>query len=512
MIRLTRSAVGGALACGWLALLASTALPLAGVGQALTQPATSVGDAATESAGRLAIRSLGLAGGAAVTAAVLGLWPFLCLASAGPRARRWLPALILCPLLIPPQTYAYAWARSPLTMPIGFTAKSALITGLWLWPVASLLLASGWRREGRAAYSLALLDANPAKAFIRGALPSLRPYWLAAMAAVGVVALLEYAIPHLTSGSFAPVWATELLVLFELAAPAQQIVTMAAQVVLATAILAVIGRWALRTRPGWHAAYAGQEDAAGRVPGAGKPAWVLAAGVWLLSVALPVGLMLAAIRRPDRCLQAFTLLGPDWLASLGVSAAAAGVSALVAWAVVLGSPGRWAGRAGAAASLLTMSLPPALLGLGLIQAFNRANFLGTLYTDSPVVWIIGLVGRYAGLAVLVCLLSVGRRAGVLDEQAAVDGAGRLDSVLHVLTPLAWPSLAAGAMLVAALSLFEVVVTQLVRPVGYPSIAMTILGHMHYGRDDVVIAASLAMMIAGVVVSLGVTRLLERGRR
>ena len=44
------------------------------------------------------------------------------------------------------------------------------------------------------------------------------------------------------------------------------------------------------------------------------------------------------------------------------------------------------------------------------------------------------------------------------------------------------------------------------------IAITILGHMHYGRDDVVIAASLAMMIGGVAVSLVVTPLLERARR
>ena len=514
-----------ALACGWAALLVSTALPLAGATLALVgAPNTSVSEVATESAGRLAVRSVALAVGAAATAAVLGLWPAICLATAGPRGRRWLPGLALCPLLIPPQTYAYAWSRSPLgwpqwlvksaviAEPEWLTLKSALITGLWLWPVVSLLLASGWRREGRAAFNLALLDARPAKAFTRGALPSLRPYWLAGMVLVAVISLLEYAIPHLSSGSFAPIWATELLVLFELAAPAQQVVVMAAQVVLATAVLTLIGYWALRRQPGWLAAYGGQEDAPAGWPGVGKPLWAAAGGVWLLSVGVPVGLMLASIRRPEACLQAFTLLGPDWLTSAGVALAAGTISALVAWAVVAGGLRRWTFRTGAAVSLLTMCLPPALLGLGLVQAFNRENFLGSLYTDGPAVWIIGLVGRYAGLTVLVCLLSVGRQAGILDEQAAVDGAGRLDAVVHVLSPLAAPSLVAGAMVVAVLSLFEVVVTQMVRPVGYPSIAITILGHMHYGRDDVVIAASLAMMIGGVAVSLVVTPLLERARR
>jgi len=63
-----------------------------------------------------------------------------------------------------------------------------------------------------------------------------------------------------------------------------------------------------------------------------------------------------------------------------------------------------------------------------------------------------------------------------------------------------------------LSLFEIVVTHLVGPIGYPSLAVTLLNHMHYGRDDVVIATSLTMMVFGLAVTLVCGWLFTREKR
>jgi len=63
-----------------------------------------------------------------------------------------------------------------------------------------------------------------------------------------------------------------------------------------------------------------------------------------------------------------------------------------------------------------------------------------------------------------------------------------------------------------LSLYEVVVTHLVGPVGYPSLAMTLLNHMHYGRDDVVIATSLMACGGGLALTLVCGWLLVRPGR
>ncbi len=115
-------------------------------------------------------------------------------------------------------------------------------------------------------------------------------------------------------------------------------------------------------------------------------------------------------------------------------------------------------------------------------------------------WILSLAGRYGAIAVLIVWLATGKRGIVAADQARADGAGSLEVLTYVLLPLFWPSLLAGGLIVAALSLFEVVVTQLVSPPGFGSIALAILNHMHYGRDDVVITTSLMVVTAGVVVT------------
>jgi ABC-type Fe3+ transport system permease subunit len=74
----------------------------------------------------------------------------------------------------------------------------------------------------------------------------------------------------------------------------------------------------------------------------------------------------------------------------------------------------------------------------------------------------------------------------------------LDVLAYVSLPMVWPALVAAGLIVAALSMFEVVVTHLVGPLGFPSIALTLLGQMHWGRDDVVITTSLVIVAAGVV--------------
>jgi iron(III) transport system permease protein len=160
---------------------------------------------------------------------------------------------------------------------------------------------------------------------------------------------------------------------------------------------------------------------------------------------------------------------------------------------------RW-WNAGAMLAVLAAVMPPAALGVGFIMIFNRVEGVSTLYTDTPWVWILALLARYGAVAVLITWLALRRRGITTAEQARVDGADGLGVLAHVLVPLAAPSLAAAGVIVAALAMFEVVVTQLVGPVGWPSIAMTILGHMHYGRDDVVITTSLAMVAAGFVLT------------
>jgi len=162
-------------------------------------------------------------------------------------------------------------------------------------------------------------------------------------------------------------------------------------------------------------------------------------------------------------------------------------------------------------TFLAAATPPAALGVGFVLIYNRPGVVGDLYTDTPCVWILSLVSRYGALAVLIAWLAIGRRGNAAVDQARADGAGAADVLAHVLLPMIWPSLLAAGLIVTMLAMFEVVMTQMTGPVGYPSIAVTLLGQMHYGRDNVVITTSQAVVVAGFVLTQVCGRLLLVGR-
>jgi hypothetical protein len=100
------------------------------------------------------------------------------------------------------------------------------------------------------------------------------------------------------------------------------------------------------------------------------------------------------------------------------------------------------------------------------------------------------------------------------EQARSDGAGSIGVLAHILLPMFAPVLVAAGLIVAVLAMFEIVVTHLVSPVGSQGLSLTLLNHMHYGRDDVVIATSLTACGAGLLLTMLCGWLLVRpgGRR
>jgi iron(III) transport system permease protein len=284
---------------------------------------------------------------------------------------------------------------------------------------------------------------------------------------------------------------------------------MAAQPMLVIALPALTAAWIIRASGGWQPIF--EDDAtpdplerlnSGPSAGIGTTAWVGSAAVWAATLALPVGLMLANLRVPRAWGQGLTVFSQQWSDSLQVSA----YTGLAAVALAIGSVGLWQAsgwrplRWGGLLGLLAATVPPPAMGIGFVLVFNRGGLIGDVYTQTPLVWVAALVGRYGAVAVLIVWLALGRRSIVAVDQARVDGGGGLDILAYVLLPLLWPSLVAAGLIVIVLSLFEIVVTQMTLPPAYGSIAMTILNYMHYGRDDAVIASSVTLVVAGVLVT------------
>lgn len=529
MARLTTILVCGV---GWLIVLLGAVAPLVGMAvSAFDRDRIATATIGIPGGWTLLLHSAALSVIAAAGAVGLGLVPGAVL---GSRRGRTLPVVLgltLVPLLIPPQVYAYAWQL--MLAPKGLlgglmgedtpsnwdrTLQAGAVSAGWLWPVAALILAAGWRHAARGVYALAQLDAAPWRAYSRGALPSLRPFVAASATVVAAITMIEYAIPHLL---LARVYATEVLTLVNVSAPPGQVMRLAAGAIATIAVIGALGMWSLRSMRHWMPLDAGDEIDAGigsrrsrdRVPG-GRMAGVIFGGIWLGSVALPVVVLVASLRSGWAWRQGFMLLDREWSSSL-VVASTTGVLAMVlaAATVMLGLAGgrKWP-YAGGLAALVVALMPPSALGVGFITIFNRGEFVSRLYTDTPWVWILSLLARYGAIAVVISWLTLRRRAVATAEQARSDGADGPAVLAHVLVPMAAPTLLASGLIVAVLSMFEVIITQLVGPVDWPSIAMTILGHMHYGRDDVVITTSLAIVVGGLVVTQLCAWLLVRWQR
>ncbi len=528
---------------GWILLAAAIAAPLIGIVIGFSRPGQADNSVyGIARPGELLVRSVTLSMIATLGAILLGLMPAAALGSAPGRRLAVLTGLMLAPLLIPPQVYVYAWqiALSPQAflgrlmarLPgcdggpwAGGEVKAGLISAAWLWPVVAFIVAAGWRSTGRSVYMMALLDTTPTRAFFRAVLPSLRPHLLAAGALVFAVTLVEYAIPHL---SLAAVYPTALQVLYDAGAPPRQMLTVAGHVFALVIVALVLVAWSLRDVSAWQSVETEESDTTLTWRRPGRTVNLGTAVIWLISVGLPAAVMLAWLRVPGAWKEGFLLFEREWRVSLLVAISAGVLTVMLATVTALlrvaaeNRRQRIGPTVGLALILLAALIPPAALGQGFVLFYNRpygpgllgvvAGKLGDIYAETPVLWVLGLVARYAIIASLVVWLSVGRRGNVLADQARSDGADRFALLGWVLIPAVWPSLLAAGLIVTVLSLFEVVLGQMLSPADFSGIAQSILNQMHYGQDDVIITTSLIVMTAGILLTQGCGWLLAWRRR
>jgi molybdate transport system permease protein len=158
-----------------------------------------------------------------------------------------------------------------------------------------------------------------------------------------------------------------------------------------------------------------------------------------------------------------TLRTPAATSALGLSLVTATTAAVIATG--LGVPVGWvlARRSGPgfrvmrAFVLLPMVLPPVVAGVALLSTFGRRGLLGGVIGGIPFTPTAVVIAQvFVALPFVVLTVEAGARgvdAG-LEEAAAVSGASRWFSFIHVVLPLLRPSILAAALLAWARSLGE----------------------------------------------------------
>jgi ABC-type Fe3+ transport system permease subunit/sugar lactone lactonase YvrE len=470
--------------------------------------------------------------------------------------------LLLMPLVLPQYVLYYAWAlllsptsylgqilaaRPGPARAVGLLTATGVLIG-WYWPLAALMLAQGWRGIDGRIWDSARLDAGRWQISRRITLPLLGPALLLAFGACFVLSLSEFATFYLASVKTV---GTELAVLYELTGSTAP-VARAAWPVLLLALVAALGL--TRASRGWSATGAAVRTGAtpSRMSG-----WIVLALLLAFSWVIPVVLLLANVATLQPFRQFLVLHTDDLLWSLLTAGTAALIACLMAWsglfcinsrqnALSRRSPspepraptrspaaqrpsGPGAGRLppgyfatdrgagqGFASFLrrvlavvipvtlfLAMFLPASLLAVSLLKMLN-----GSSLSQDWLAVSAGQASRFAGLALVLLLLTRYPDRRHLTEMAALDGASPARTWWHIHLPRTWPVLVGTFLLVTMFSFTELAATMVLLPAGLPNFAQRLLNQMHYARDQQVIASCLVLVSLFVVLTGAVVALLR----
>ncbi|MGD8450615.1 MAG: hypothetical protein PVJ57_02255 [Phycisphaerae bacterium] len=478
----------------------------------------------------LVLRGIIIAGGAGLLAQILGAG----LAAGLTVERRtrtggltvWACLLIL---LTPPYIYAYAWSLVVLpggvvTGAAGGTRWPAILAhegraiwclGTWTAPVAAAVLATGWRLAGRAAYRLALLDATPTRAWWHAARSPMLSWLAISLVVTSLLSITEHTVCDLCQ---APTWNTEILACIQNQVPGEGTPAgLFAWPLLVLVAALTLALWPLRGVLGRLGSALADWRGVAEATGEDGRRWSGRAWIWwaatLVILLLPWALLVTGLRDAGALRRAWTSFPREWPDGLLCAAGAAVVGLWLAIGVdfvMAAGPrrlGHLVGGVVLALAAIVAVMPPSLVGDAFAAAYLHWPWLSDHW---PVVSIV-TAARFALLAIIGLRLA-GRRAGrELTGMAATDGAGPLTSYLRVRLPQSWSMLVTCGLIVGVLSLTEVPASQLVRPAGVESVAVTVFNEIHNGRNDEIIAMSLYMMV-GVAVVVTVVPWVGRLRR
>lgn len=511
---------------GWIALLGAHGVVVGTiVAQSLGGPGDFVALMPSAGMARTLFHSFCIAGGASMLAVAVGA--VVACAAAQTRRRAWrtlLFAFMLLAILTMPSIHAYAWqllftSQAPAVGmlndaliaagPWGARCMSAIVLGMWLWPIPAYVVLDGLQRDGAQAMELTLLDAGPFRAFFRGVIPLLRGRIFAAAAIVFVAAALDATVAPLMLAS--DVWPVEMLRAAEAAKisarPAGQMFWRS------WPMLTAIGLLALIAIPGLRRVIANRRFEAGdhRVRRFGGR-WLIASAIAAASISalLPVVVFLAMLSTDERY-SLSSAIQSVWRTAQGPATATAIVAILTATlsyamavACELGmrardSALRNAGRLILGLTIVTAVLPTALLGTSIVS-FYASPALGSasgwnLYDDTPVTWIAAVLARFAFVPVMMIVIAGWSAPRILLDLAEMDTSG-IRAWRFGRWPLVRGAAMTGACVAGLLAFTEVQASALAKAPrwGDDSLAVFLDSQMHYGRHGQTLALALLMYI------------------
>jgi iron(III) transport system permease protein len=455
----------------------------------------------------LLLNSTLLGAGTAVLATAIGAPLGLLLARADLAAKRFWRLALVVPLVVPPYILGLAWiyvggSAGLLTQVLGRDLLSnwtysltgaVVVLGLSFFPLSMLATEAAARRVDGHLEEAGLLVANPHRVLLRITLPLMAPSIGAAALIIFVLTLSEFGVPGLLR---VPVFTTEVFTAFSalydfgaataLAAPLLILALMAG-----IAVKLVIGDQILTTR---RSAHTGLPILLGRWR---VPVIISFAVVFILSVLLPLTVLSLEVSGVERIAAALTASRGAIINSLVLSAISA--TLIAALSVMLGywrARTRFGGRGLVDYFFIaTFAVPSTVIGVGLINLWNRPGLLGKVYQSLAVI-VIACLARFVPVAALMLAASVRQVPASFEEAAEVSGASWPRTFLRVVLPNIRAGLVAAWVVAFIFAFGELGTTVLVAPPGEATLPVRIYTLIANAPSSQV--AALALVQAGII--------------
>ncbi|MCZ6792050.1 MAG: ABC transporter permease subunit [Planctomycetota bacterium] len=240
------------------------------------------------------------------------------------------------------------------------------------------------------------------------------------------------------------------------------------------------------------------------------PSSVATAALCLSLVAAPLVFLMDKLETSKGLGHYVRALAPAIQTSVWTSLSAGAICAFlavgIAWTIVRR---RFFHRLLTAYVVLLLAFPAPLVGVGLIQIFNRPGLLGDLY-DLPLMLVLGYCVRFLPLAVVLLVPWVRSIPREFEDAARLEGATTFDVWRRVVLPLSLPGAFVAFFVVTALSLGELPCSSLVSPPGYETVGKRFFSFIHYGIYGEAAALCLLSLVGALVPWLGLVLVLRKG--
>ena len=411
--------------------------------------------------------------------------------------------LFLLPILIPSYISAIAWYKY---LPFKGLPAVIWILGLSYFPFISLLTIAGLSNLDKKYEEQARLVFSRQKVLTKITLPLIAPYLAGGAIITFIFSLSNFSVPSLFGVNTYPM---DIFAQFSAFYNHAQASLLSLPLLFIAFVLLVILYLLMRGRS---FVCLGTKDIAGIALNKNRLLFSLIAWtVIFISGILPFCFLVISAASLQAYISAFKLSIQPLINSLWLSAL--GASICVALGFFIAHCIRNARSKFKifldAGSILPLVVPPTVLGIGLINFWNRP-FLSYIYSSYWII-IFGFVACFIPFAIKIIDSNFRQIHTNLEEAAILSGAGGIKTFCKILLPLMKPAIFAAWIVCFIFCMGEISMTILVMPAGFETLSSKIYTLMHYGVGELTSALCVILIVLTMLPAAFVAAALRKTR-